>query len=78
MPWKINRKRFSSDYIDAIYDYNHLPARLHVCPKTSLFASASNDGTVKLWDAQRLEKEGMVVKSSFSYQLQKGETTTRK
>jgi WD40 repeat protein len=52
--------------------------RLHVCPNTSLFASASNDGTVKLWDTQRVEKQGMVVKSCFTFQLQQGETATRK
>ena len=52
--------------------------RLHVCPNTSLFASASNDGTVKLWDAERVEKQGMVVKSCFTFQLQQGETPTRK
>ncbi|CAB4008676.1 Phosphoinositide 3-kinase regulatory subunit 4, partial [Paramuricea clavata] len=60
-----------------LHEHRAAVNKLHVCPNTSLFASASNDGTVKLWDTQRVEKQGMVVKSCFTFQLQQGETATR-
>ncbi|XP_046850772.1 phosphoinositide 3-kinase regulatory subunit 4-like isoform X2 [Xenia sp. Carnegie-2017] len=70
-------RRPKGNLIIHLHEHKSAVTKLQVCPNTSLFASISNDGTMKLWDTQRVEKHGMIVKSCFTFQLQHADTTTR-
>lgn len=44
--------------------------RLSVHPNGSVFASCSSDGTVKLWDSQRMEGKSIANRSRWTYNKQ--------
>ena len=41
--------------------------RVRVLPDSSVFATFSSDGTVKLWDVQKLEGRNLINKAKLSY-----------
>lgn len=47
--------------------------RLRLLPDSSMFASFSNDGTTKLWDASRIEAKTVANRPKTTYNHQGGQ-----
>lgn len=50
-----------------LHEHRAAVNRVLVIPNTTLFASCSNDGTVKLWDCERMEKRSVSNRSRHTY-----------
>ncbi|KAG1666656.1 Phosphoinositide 3-kinase regulatory subunit 4 [Nymphon striatum] len=58
-----------------LHEHRGAVNRIRVIPETTLFASCSNDGTVRVWDCGRMEGKSVANRSRQTYDKQEGEIT---
>ncbi|GIY06608.1 phosphoinositide 3-kinase regulatory subunit 4 [Caerostris extrusa] len=64
---KKNIKIPSGHLIAHLHEHRGAVNRIQVIPSTPLFATCSNDGTVKIWDCDKMEGKNMANRSRLSY-----------
>ncbi|GFT53351.1 phosphoinositide 3-kinase regulatory subunit 4 [Nephila pilipes] len=66
----INKKHIkipSGHLIAHLHEHKGSVNRIQVIPSTALFATCSNDGTVKIWDCEKMEGKNVANRSRLSY-----------
>ncbi|GFQ80252.1 phosphoinositide 3-kinase regulatory subunit 4 [Trichonephila clavata] len=57
----------SGHLIAHLHEHRGTVNRIQVIPSTLLFATCSNDGTVKIWDCEKMEGKNVANRSRLSY-----------
>ncbi|KAF8792794.1 Phosphoinositide 3-kinase regulatory subunit 4 like protein [Argiope bruennichi] len=64
---KKNIKIPSGHLIAHLHEHKGAVNKIQVIPTTALFATCSNDGTVKIWDCEKMEGKNVANRSRLSY-----------
>ncbi|XP_054707486.1 phosphoinositide 3-kinase regulatory subunit 4-like [Uloborus diversus] len=64
---KKNAKTPSGYLIAHLHEHRKAVNKLQIIPNTPLFASCSNDGTVKIWDCEKMEGKNVANRSKLTY-----------
>ncbi|GBN01215.1 Phosphoinositide 3-kinase regulatory subunit 4 [Araneus ventricosus] len=69
---KKNIKIPSGHLIAHLHEHKGAVNKIQVIPTTALFATCSNDGTVKIWDCEKMEGKNVANRSRLSYNRLEG------
>ncbi|KAL3269438.1 hypothetical protein HHI36_008508 [Cryptolaemus montrouzieri] len=64
--------RLRGTLVAHMHEHKSAVTRLAVLPDTSLFASSSTDGYVRLWDCSKMEGKNIANRSKQQYKMQNG------